>query len=316
MDFSGGYGTHDDMEPWRRQLGQRPGIETARGTAGVDAGKWDRVTVFADNAKLPVGESQVGRMSFNFTTTPTEAEKMLYVPRALSAVRNVRILQFNWPILPSSSLPAMKTNRAEVGVQIAELSARRATSFAGVPAHFIGDLNSAETVELLSYQSASAATITDAINRSISAKALFYNDSLALAPPVNLESLTLDISRGGQRPTFLPFRISVTFDFSGAATTMSLASGAAHGLEAGMKIVFAEAVVDGAGTPATVTEFAVDSEIAIDAIGGSPATTASFTTGDIDPAGYTGTSPAVTVLVPARRVQVGFEFEVARMERE
>jgi hypothetical protein len=308
------------LQQWRDGIDTLPAAEHSRGTAGVYGGDWDMVTVYADNLKFPVGESQVGVMRFQLSPVPTDHAGTLYVSRPLVAVRRIRVGAFSWPTEPASSLPALKTNRAEVGIAVGELGTRWSFAAGNRRAHFVGKLSTYECVSFLYYQGTATATITDAINRSIGAETEWYNDTLQMAPPATIDSLTLDITRGAQQVTFLPVRVSVTFDFTNGAADdkvrMSLASGAAHQLEAGMVIVFTEAVTDGAGTPLTVTEFAVDGSATIDTV--VSATVVDFATSviDLSTAAYTGTGAAVTVLVPARRVLIPFEFEVARVERE
>jgi hypothetical protein len=300
------------LAAWRESITQGPGLDSAHGAAGVYGGEWDSVDAIIDNAR---GERNKivtdGVMKFTLTDTPPgEAPGLIYVWRPLVAVDKITIDEFSWPTLPAQT--AMKTNRAELSVLIRELQPRAAAAGTNDRSHFRGRLSVWEPTSYLYFQSAS---ITDAMSRSIGARAEWYRDKIRCNPPVMLNSLTVEIRRGGQLVTFQPYRLSVNFDFADGAGSgnskiqMSLDNGEAHNLEAGMNVYFETAVTD--GSSATVTEFAADTALAVETV--TSATVVEFATSN---AAYATTSGPFNVLIPARRVQFGLQFRVARVERE
>lgn len=308
----GGTNAATSLAEWRKGIASLPGAEQARGAAGVYGSEWDVVDAIVDNAR---GErNQVvtdGVMKFTLTDTPPgEGDGLIYVWRALVAVDKITIDEFSWPTLPAQA--ALKTNRAELSVLLRELQPRAAAAATGDRSHFRGRLSVWEPTSYLYFQSAS---ITDAMSRSIGARAEWYRNAIECNPPVMLNSLTLEIRRGGQVVTFQPYRLSVNFDFADGAGSgnskiqMSLDNGEAHNLEAGMNVYFETAVTD--GSSATVTEFAADTVVAVETV--TSATVVEFATSN---AAYATTSGPFHVLIPARRLQVGLQFRVARVERE
>jgi hypothetical protein len=299
----------DELKEWREAGRARPRADASRGGGGVAGDEWDRVYVLADNARLPRGESaEVLRFQIVNTPVAGTADRVISVPRALAGVRSVKIDSFTWPTLPSP--PAMKTNSAQVSVLIEQLAGRGAAlggTGAGAASHFRGELVMAEPAAYLYYQSVS---IADALARSIGARVRWQRDEVVFAPPVSLEALSLVVMRGDRRLTWPPYRMAVDLSFVqnvANTTTISLAGGAEHGLEVGMLVYFEATPVTAAG--GTVTELAADTAVAITAVSSTTATLAPTIA-----SATTSTASGVNVLIPARRLQIGFEMEVARVE--
>lgn len=296
----------DELREWREAGRARPRPDAERGGAGVHGGDWDKVYILADNARLPRGET-AEVLKFHLVNTPVTgaADRVISVPRALAGVRNIKIDSFTWPLLPTP--PAMKTNSAQVSVLIEELAGRGAAVGGTAASHFRGELVMSEPAAYLYYQSVS---ITDALARSIGARVRWQRDEVHFAPPVSLEGLSLVVMRGDRRMTWLPYRLLVNLAFvHGSTADISLTTGTAHYLEVGMLVYFETTPVDNLGT--ALTELAADTAVAITAVTATTATLApTINTG----LGTTATN--ISVLIPARRLQIGFEMEVARVERD
>jgi hypothetical protein len=296
------------QELWHQDTQRLPELERTLGSAGVAGDPWDMVEVLLDNARFPVNVAQAdGIFRFNLTTSQQDASGAAYVWRRLAAVREIAVQPFSWPTLPAPQ-QTMLTNRAEVTLLIREISNRAPASDVGVRHHFRGRLSTWETTALMFHRSAAQADIVDAIARSIAACAEFYNSRIELQPPVNLDSLTLEIRRGERLVNFLPFRMTVGVTIvSGVANGSSITrtDGAAIELEADQTICFESDVVDG-----TTGAVRISAGAAVSVFAASVGATA-LLTGTITSNAVTAT---YTVAVPARRVQIALKFVTARVQ--
>jgi hypothetical protein len=294
-------------ELWREDARQLPGPDRTVGSAGVPGDPWDMVEVLLDNARFPVNVAQTdGVFRFSLTTSQQDACGAAYVWRRLAAVREIQVEPFSWPTLPAPA-QVMLTNRAEVTLLIRELSNRAPASDVGVRHHFRGRLSTWETTALLFHRSASQADITDAINRSVAARAEFYNPRIELQPPVNLDTVTVEVRRGERLVHFRPFRMTVTVEInSGVADGSSIVrtDGQPIELEASQVVCFEEDVVDGT-TGAVYVAAGAGVSVFAASVGATALLSGTFTGNPV--------VGARTVAVPARRVQIAMKFVTARV---
>lgn len=291
---------------WREDTGMLPRLERTLGSAGVYGDPWDTVEVLVDNARMRKNVSQEdGVLSVSLSTSAVvDAVGTAYVWRRLAAARSCRVLPFSWPTVPEEP-KAMMTNRAEVSILIRELATRAPASDVGIRHHFRGRLSTWETAALLFYRGVVPDAITEAISRSIAAQAQFYGDTIQMQPPVNIDTLSLEIRRGERLVNFRPFRLTVAVVLDALGDTITRVDGQKIELEQGQEVVFESDVVDAAGL--RVYQAGRIAVVGADSTGAA----ATLATGGVGQAGAAGTCD---IAVPARRVQIAMQFSVARID--
>lgn len=318
-------GAEESAEKWRDNITEPARQQLAKNSAGVSGSGWDTIDVVLDNARLPRDEGAAdGILRFNVSAAASNEASTITVVRRLAAVRSCRIMPFSWPQTPNA---AMLTNRAEASFFIQELRSRATAGDLNVLANFRARLNAWEPAALLYYQMIDDAEgggafdddpIVSVVTRSIGAQVEFYNDVIEMHPPVSLDTITLEVRRGDRPVNFLPFRhaayIHVDESTIGGVTAnyyhLSLTSGDEHNFELGQEIYFEQDVAD--TTISTTPIFAKNTSEKIALL--LPGDVIVAFAKAVDPA-YVGLIVSnVKIAVPARRVQISFQFSVARLD--
>lgn len=283
-------------------------MERATGVSGVRGHDRTIVNLLLDNARMPRDQTQSdGVMKFSVLSASGGAgDNQVYTPKELAAVHRIRVHEFSWPTIPGTTYP--KTNRSEVSLFIKELHGLAAEAFTDEPTHFRGRLSVVESVQLLYYNS-KLAGISDTILHSLQAQAQWYTDTIYAEPPVNLESISVEVRRRGVPVSLRPYRVTLkTSSLTPADQTVQLrrSDDAAHELAADMEVYFEVDLVDNDGTVLMAADTSATITL-VDTIDFTIEATTAPTTATA------ASSNSFNALIPERRLQIGLEVELTRV---